>query len=145
MKRWNLDATVLKYYPNADGNGDFEIEIHEHMWDPLVNTANLRWETLNYLKESNMNDVHLELVWNCFNETIGKRIVTRSPWEQAGWWTMCHRWITENLRLKNCTDWAHVSITCRSEQSNSFFGDRYWRVVFQIIYYLLTMHNFGCT
>jgi hypothetical protein len=85
-----------------------EMEIHEHNWDPLINTANLRWETLNYLKESNMADIHLELLWNCFNETIGKRILTRSPWEQAGWWTMCNRWVKEQLNKKDIKQTGHM-------------------------------------
>jgi hypothetical protein len=110
MARWNLDATCLRYMHNADGNGRriLEMELHDNLWEPKMRTAHLRWETLEDLKEAHMSDVHSQLIWNYRDETIAKRIITRSPWEQPGWWTYASRWITEKLRASDISQTSYI-------------------------------------
>eukprot|EP00505_MAST-04D_sp_SCG-Rhode-Island_P000662 Stramenopile-MAST_4_protein_662 len=100
MTRWNLDATCLRYIPDADGSGRriLEMELHDNMWEPTIRTGNTRWETMKYLQDANLDDVHSKLVWDQLNEIMGQITVVRSPWEQQGWWTFTSRWMTEHLR-----------------------------------------------
>ena len=76
------------------------MELHDNMWEPTIRTGNTRWETMKYLQDANLDDVHSKLVWDQLNEIMGAITVIRSPWEQQGWWTFTSRWMTEHLRKR---------------------------------------------